>query len=190
MTQRKKTVAVFTEDKYLFQKIKLELYGCASTLLCKLAEEAEGADVVLTDADFFDPEATRGIKMTRHGAGDNEIPIPFPLGFVERLVSGAQERELLTVSHEDRCAVLRGRKIKLTEVEFALLELLINSGGEYVSREELLYKIWNNSADGGVINVYVHYLREKLETDGEKIIISSRKHGYKISDRFTGGKDA
>jgi DNA-binding response OmpR family regulator len=34
-----------------------------------------------------------------------------------------------------------------------------------------------------VLNVYVHYLREKLE-DGKKIIISSRKLGYKIDERY------
>ena len=41
------------------------------------------------------------------------------------------------------------------------------------------------------MNVYVHYLREKLEYNGEKVIISSRKNGYKIDERFfprDGGK--
>ena len=44
-------------------------------------------------------------------------------------------------------------------------------------------------ADEGVLNVYVHYLREKLERGGEKIIISSRGLGYKIDEKYlqTGG---
>lgn len=190
MEQKKKTVAVFTEDKYLFQKIKLELYHCADTVLCEKKEDSYGADLVLTDADGFDAEKTGGIKMTRHGAGDNEIPIPFSLGFIEGLVSKTESQAHLCISQQDRCAILRGRKIKLTEVEFTLLSILLESGGKYVSREELLCRIWDNSADSGVINVYVHYLREKLETDGEKIILSSRKNGYKISEKFIGGCDA
>jgi DNA-binding response OmpR family regulator len=36
----------------------------------------------------------------------------------------------------------------------------------------------------GLINVYVHYLREKLEVGGEKIINSSRKNGYAIDEKF------
>ena len=34
------------------------------------------------------------------------------------------------------------------------------------------------------MNVYIHYLREKLEADGEKIILSSRSHGYKIDEKY------
>ncbi len=189
MTERKKKVAVFTKDKYLFQKIKLELYHCADAVLCEKAEDASDADTVLTDADTCEVSVAYGIKMTRHGAKDGELSIPFPIGRIESLVNGMEDRGCLSVSENERCAILHGRKIKLTEVEFLLLDLLLKSG-DYVTREELLEKIWNNGADGGVINVYVHYLREKLETEGEKIIISSRKHGYKISEKFIGGRDA
>ena len=58
-----------------------------------------------------------------------------------------------------------------------------------LSREEILNAVWNNEADSGVINVYIHYLREKLELDGEKIILSSRKLGYAIDERFINKND-
>ena len=45
-----------------------------------------------------------------------------------------------------------------------------------------------DDADGGILNVYVHYLREKLEKRGEKIIISSRKSGYKIDEKYLKGE--
>ena len=186
----RKTVAVFTRDVYLFQKIKLELYGSAVAVLCERREDAAEADITLVDADSREEFIADGIKMTRHGAVDNEIPIPFPLGFIERLIGGEDSQRSIQISDTERCALLHGRRIRLTEVEYSLLKLLIDREGEFVSREELLEKVWNNSADGGVINVYIHYLREKLETGGEKIIISSRKHGYKISENFTGGRDA
>ena len=92
------------------------------------------------------------------------------------------------LSLADRCAILYGERIKLTEVEFSLLSLLYSHGGKYVSRDEVLNKIWNGEADGGVINVYIHYLREKLEKHGEKIILSSRKNGYCIDEKFLGGE--
>jgi DNA-binding response OmpR family regulator len=75
---------------------------------------------------------------------------------------------------------------KLTEAEFALLEVLVECGGEFIKREELLSRVWGDNADPGVVTVYIHYLREKLEKNGEKVIISSRKNGYKISERFVG----
>ena len=42
----------------------------------------------------------------------------------------------------------------------------------------------DDGVDGGVVNVYVHYLREKLEKNGERIIISTRNLGYKINERM------
>jgi DNA-binding response OmpR family regulator len=68
--------------------------------------------------------------------------------------------------------------------------VLIEASGDFISREELIRRVWGEGADGGVLNVYVHYLREKLEKQGEKIIISSRKNGYKIDGKYlTKGED-
>ena len=91
-----------------------------------------------------------------------------------------------------RLAYLDGKEIKLTEVEASLLGRLISASGEFVSRGELLRGVWGDSADGGVLNVYIHYLREKLEVCGEKIILSSRSAGYGIDKKYLtrGEKDA
>ena len=59
-------------------------------------------------------------------------------------------------------------------------------GGEFVSRDELSRAVWGEGADGGILNVYIHYLREKLESKGEKVIISSRRGGYKIDGKYLG----
>ena len=77
------------------------------------------------------------------------------------------------------------KKISLTEVEGKLLVELLKAE-EFVSRNSLLKSVWGANNDSGVINVYIHYLREKLEKSGEKIIISSRKYGYKISEKYKG----
>ena len=62
----------------------------------------------------------------------------------------------------------------------------MSANGEFVSREEILSQVWNGDADCGIINVYIHYLREKIE-HGEKIILSSRKQGYCIDEKYLGG---
>ena len=116
----------------------------------------------------------------REDVGEGELPYPFTY----------RRKKVRLFIESERVARLDARTIKLTEVEGRLLRLLVDGGGEFVSREELAKKVWGENADGGVLNVYIHYLREKLEAGGEKIILSSRKGGYRIDERFLGGKDA
>lgn len=175
----KKRISVFTNDLYLFQKIKLDARNEAEVLL----GECDAPDLVLVDTDTYEATADGALTMSRFSAAD--VKIPFALGTVAHLLGNSDSRApALTVSDPDRCVYLRGERIKLTEVEYSLFSLLFSEGGNYVSRERILDTVWGGEKDAGVINVYVHYLREKLETHGEKIIISSRMCGYKIDERF------
>ena len=64
---------------------------------------------------------------------------------------------------------LRVVKDAAVQVEGAFDALsIIEAGGEAVSREEILERVWHGEADGGIVNVYIHYLREKLESGGER----------------------
>jgi DNA-binding response OmpR family regulator len=58
-----------------------------------------------------------------------------------------------------------GRNIELTVREFAVLHFLARHAGKVVSREQLLEHVWDESHDGStnVVDVYVSYLRRKLE---------------------------
>jgi len=58
-----------------------------------------------------------------------------------------------------------GREIDLTPREFELLLFLARRAGEVVPRTELLEHVWDESEDGStnVVDVYVGYLRKKLE---------------------------
>ncbi|MBE6645170.1 MAG: winged helix-turn-helix transcriptional regulator [Ruminococcaceae bacterium] len=177
-----KKICVITEDNFLFQKIKLDTPDdvTVSRLL------TDDFSLCLFDLDTMGEKAPNGaVTMSRTAEAD--VRIPFPLGTVGSLLLKSHS-SLLSVDGEARAAFLRGEKIKLTEVEFALLSLLASKGGEFVSREEILSSVWGGDADMGVINVYIHYLREKLERHGEKIIISSRKCGYKIEEKYLGGE--
>lgn len=182
----KRTVGVYTSDDYLFQKIKLELLGECEVIRMTERSDAEAADLALTDADDEKYRDFDGLKMKRGGGRD--IALPFRLGSLRDMIGG--EADILSAVAEEKCAILSGRRIKLTELEYALFSLLLSRCGEFVSREEILNVVWGGRADSGIVNVYVHYLREKLETDGERIIVSSRNYGYKIDERYAGGKHA
>ncbi len=175
-------VFVMTESEYLGQKIKLALSGrCAVDFGEAPAREY---DFCLWDIDFKEaPLFENIITMSRELSCDLSLPFTY-----EKLFSLFEEEASL-LSLDGRICHLRGEKIKLTELEASLLSLLISAGGEYVSRDEILSRIWGNDADRGIINVYIHYLREKLE-QGEKIILSSRNEGYRIDKKYLGGKNA
>ena len=178
-----KTVGVYTANEYLFQKIKLELYEVAQTFM--LSAEEEGAfDILLVDADDPAFQTKEGMKMKR-GGGD--ISLPFKIGTLLNLIDG-KKRAFIEPIPSQKSVRIGEKTIKLTELEYALFHLLFSAGGEYVSREEILGSVWEGRADKGIVNVYVHYLREKLECDGEKIIISSRNYGYKLSEKYIGGE--
>ena len=66
-----------------------------------------------------------------------------------------------------------GRKIELTAKEFALLEYMLRNKGVVLSREMIENNLWNYDYEGGtnVVDVYVGYLRKKMDTGfGKKLI--------------------
>ena len=174
-----KTVFVMTKDDFLFQKIRLILLE--ENVAAVRTNSPEGsAGVVLADIDTMPSAPNGAVRMSR--SSKCELSIPFTDDRL-RLAVLDGSRTLAPLTLGDRCAYLDGKEIRLTEQEFALLSLLCSHGG-FVSREELILSVWGKGADGGVLNVYIHYLREKLEFRGEKIIISSRGQGYKIEEKF------
>ena len=78
-----------------------------------------------------------------------------------------------------------GRLINLTAREYALLLMLIEHRGQVLSREQILRQVWHDQqgAASNVIEVYVRYLRQKLEEQGERRLIHTvRGRGYCLSD--------
>ena len=175
-----KKITVRTSDRFLFQKIRLALLEKAEVTLNDTDAALEIVDI---DSGFTPSEG--GVTVSRISHAD--LRIPFTVKELLKVALGSGP--ILSLKGEERCAVLRGEPIKLTEVEYALFRALYNRDGEYASREEILSEVWDENADTGVINVYIHYLREKLERGGEKIINSSRKMGYRIDKKYLGGDE-
>jgi len=71
--------------------------------------------------------------------------------------------------------------LELTRREFDLLEALARHAGLVLSRQQLLEQVWGYDweADGNVVDVFVGYLRRKLEAGGgERIIHTVRGVGF------------
>lgn len=74
-----------------------------------------------------------------------------------------------------------GRKISLTQKEFALLLYLLRNKGKVVSRSEIAENVWDINFDTGtnIIDVYVNFLRKKIDKDfPEKLIHTQTGFGY------------
>jgi len=82
----------------------------------------------------------------------------------------------------DTYEVIRGEKIiDLTQKEFALLEFLLRNKGRVVSRIDIAEKVWDITFDTGtnVIDVYVNFLRKKIDRDfSQKLIHTQTGVGY------------
>jgi two-component system, OmpR family, response regulator NblR len=80
---------------------------------------------------------------------------------------------------------LNGEAIDLTMKEFELLKYLMSYPREVLSREKILENVWGFDFRGesNVIEVYIRYLRLKIETEGRKRLIHTvRGVGYVLRD--------
>ena len=74
-----------------------------------------------------------------------------------------------------------GRALDLTTREFMLLLTLLQHQGRVLSRDQLLMLVWQDerASSGNVVEVYVRYLRQKLEAGGEgRLLHTVRGRGY------------
>lgn len=79
-----------------------------------------------------------------------------------------------------------GRVIELTSREYMLLEYLAVREGQLVTRSEIWEHVYDFHAEGSsnVVDVYVGYLRKKLEAEGESRLIHTRRgQGYWIGEQ-------
>ena len=83
--------------------------------------------------------------------------------------------------------VRRGRRpLALTAREYQLLLTLMRQPGMVLSREQILAEVWNDQQGtaSNVVEVYVRYLRQKLEEHGERRLIHTvRGRGYCLCER-------
>ena len=178
----KKRIGVITKDKTIYQKLRLLLRSVADVE--EISEGGVPYDLIFEDVDTSENPLAESIRMSR--SPECDVRLPFRHEDILKIVESSDSAaiEYITLSGDGRNVYLGQEKIKLTDVEYRLLEALLSADGDFVTRENLLSSIWGDGFDSGVVNVYVHYLRGKLERDGRKIILSSRKEGYGIDRKY------
>ncbi len=91
----------------------------------------------------------------------------------------------LVMEVHSKSVVRAGRKIDLTSKEFSLLEYFLRNRGRVIPRAELSKHVWNVDFDTGtnMVEVYVNYLRKKIDKDFEnKLIHTQFGMGYILKE--------
>jgi two-component system response regulator QseB len=70
-----------------------------------------------------------------------------------------------------------GERVTLTPTENALLDALSEDPDRVLSRDSLLASVFHPGDQPGIVDTYVHYLREKLGRDAVETV---RGHGYRL----------
>ncbi|HYA67853.1 MAG TPA: response regulator transcription factor [Acidimicrobiales bacterium] len=144
----------------------------------------------LTARDTLD-DKLRGFTL----GGDDYMTKPFSIEelivrvrAILRRVNGADHDDgrlqvgdlrLEEESHE----VFRGSvPIELTPTEFKLLHYLMLNAGRVVSKSQILDRVWQYDFDGNanVVEIYISYLRRKIDEHGPRMIHTVRGVGYSI----------
>ncbi|MDM8259009.1 response regulator transcription factor [Limosilactobacillus vaginalis] len=89
----------------------------------------------------------------------------------------------LTIEKENRVVRRGDEVINLTKREYELLLILMENINVVMSRKELLSKVWgyDSKVETNVVDVYIRYLRNKIDRPGEKSYIQTvRGTGYVI----------
>lgn len=132
----------------------------------------------------------RGLEL----GADDYLPKPFDfdelLARIRARLRQPRQPEAHVLHSGDLELDLRSRRarrgettVDLTSREFALLEYFLRHEGQVLSRAQALNAVWGYDFDPGsnVVDVYVGYLRSKLDTPGEASIIETvRGGGYRL----------
>ena len=152
--------------------------------------EGRWAPVLMLTARDTVPDRVRGLDA----GADDYLTKPFALAELFARIRALTRRDplerpvTLTVGDLSLDPVTRvvrrgDTTISLSPKEFALLQELMRHPGEVLTRSHLIDHVWDFAYDGGsnVVDVYVRYLREKVDRPfGRDTIRTVRGAGYRI----------
>jgi two-component system, OmpR family, response regulator len=180
-----------TENPYDVILLDLMLPDIDGFEVCRRIRDADGTTSVLmlTARDAVD-DRVRGLDAGADDYLTKPFALPELLARVRALIRRAPvERPAVLTVGDLRLdpatkEVSRGETIvSLTPKEFALLEYFMRYPGDVLSRTRLIQHVWDFAYDGdsNVVEVYVRYLREKIDRPFDRDTIETvRGVGYRL----------
>jgi DNA-binding response OmpR family regulator len=161
--------------------------------VCRRLRGSSAVSILVLTARGAIEERVRGLDA----GADDYVTKPFSLEEVMARVRSTLRRARLRHEGERlefaglvldaraRIVTYHGREIELTPREFELLEFLMRNPGQALPRATILSEVWGYDFLGGsnVIDVYVRFLRHKLEARGVPCVIQAvRSIGYALRE--------
>lgn len=148
------------------------MLSALSSVQDKISALDFGADDYLTKPFHFDELLSRIKALTRRQRFKDETES------TEFLEFGS-----LKINTEQYKVFLDNTEIELSPREFKLLRYLTENSEKTVSRVQILNAVWGIHYDShtNVVDVYIYYLRNKIETDSIKFIKTVKGVGYLFS---------
>ena len=127
--------------------------------------------------------------------GDDYVTKPFSLEEVVARLRALMRRTVLVATEEDDSRLVvgdltldedshevtrAGAQIQLTATEFELLRYLMRNPKRVLSKAQILDRVWNYDFGGqaNVVELYISYLRKKIDAGREPMIHTMRGAGY------------
>lgn len=158
------------------------------TVLKEVRQMGDATPILLLTARDGIDDRVKGLDL---GADDYLIK---PFAFEELLarirvmmrrkpqyVTNQLEISDLILDRDTRIVTRAGKEIRLSSKEFMLLECLMRNQNIVMTRRQIEQNAWNYDFEGGsnVIDVYIRYLRKKIDAGYEKKLIHTvRGTGY------------
>ena len=172
--------------------LDLMLPGMEGSEVCQRLRSGGSTPILMLTAKDAVQDRVQGLDA----GADDYMTKPFEL---DELL--ARLRALLRRTQLDRAPVLsfldlildtstrqasrKGRMIPLTAKEYDLLELFLRHPRQVLTREMIFDRVWGYDFGGesNVLDVYIRYLRQKLESEGEQRLIHTvRGVGYVLRE--------
>jgi two-component system response regulator PrrA len=165
-------VAVVTALRALGNDIPICVLSARDTVNDRIAGLEAGADDYLTKPFDLGELVARLHALLRRSSHSDRPSDTMTVG-------------TLTIDTARRLVFVGGERAELTKREFDLLAVLAENAGVVLSRQRLLELVWGYDfdVDTNVADVFISYLRRKLERDGHpRVIHTVRGIGYVLRD--------
>jgi two-component system response regulator RegX3 len=178
--------------------LDLMLPGLSGLEVCRRLRARSPVPILIVTARTAEVDHVVGLEAGADDFITKPFSMPALVGHVRAIL---RRRELDRAEVEDgrlrqvggieldlarRTAKVDGRPIRLTESEFRLLALMMESPGRVFSRRELMQHLWESTyvGDQRAADVHIAHLRRKIEPDPQvpARLLTVRGAGYKLAE--------
>ncbi|HQH32803.1 MAG TPA: response regulator transcription factor [Petrotogaceae bacterium] len=155
--------------------------------ICQNIRAVSKVPIIIVTARDSDVDTIMGIRL----GADDYIKKPYSPEILVVKVQAVLRRVYEMASTDESCMKYRGlffdlkdyslkyedKTVELTKNEVKILFLLMSKAGRIVTRDELIYELWNNDEfiDDNTLTVNITRLRKKLESLDSCVVIETKK---------------